>query len=310
MKSVLKSTLFCLFISFLFTACQKATVDSAPLSPPVADAGNSQVILYPATSFTLAGTGTSTNGNIVGYLWSLISGPNLPVIATPAAASTTISNIVAGTYRFQFMVIDEAGLTGVDTVSIYTYQGIQTLTLQPANNAYDFHLADWGGSNASDPNAQEFSAGAWTWNGLSLITRGAFKFDFSSIPASATIVSAKLSLYSNPTPQNGNLVDANSGTANSFYIERITNSWNPTTMTWANQPGTDAASQIIIPTTNLHFFDLVDIDVTNLVSAMHTTNNYGFKIRLQNEAIYNIRIFASSRHSDASKHPKLVITYQ
>ena len=310
MKSVLKSTLFCLFISVIFTACQKDIAESSPLSPPVADAGNSQVIQYPSTSFTLTGTGTSANGNIVGYLWSSISGPNLPVIASPSAPTTTISNIVAGTYRFQFMVIDEAGLTGVDTVSIYTYQGVQTLTLQPSNNAYDVHVADWGGTNASDPNASEFSGGAWTWNGLPLTTRGVFKFDFSSIPASATIVSAKLTLYSNPTPQNGNLVDANSGSANALYLERITNSWNPTTITWANQPASDAATQISIPTTNLHFFDLVDIDVTNQVAAMNATNNYGFKIKLQSEVAYNIRIFASSRHLDASKHPKLVITYQ
>ncbi|MEP7165049.1 MAG: DNRLRE domain-containing protein [Ferruginibacter sp.] len=311
MKSVLKSSLFCLLVSFIFTACQKDIVNSSALTPPVANAGNSQAAQLPSNSVTLTGTGTTTNGSIVGYLWSLISGPNLPVIATPSAPTTTVSNLVNGSYLLQFMVIDEAGLTGVDTVSIsVSGSSIQTLVLQPSNNAYDVHVSFINGGNGTDPNAPEFSGGAWTSGGTPLLTRGAFKFDFSVIPASATILSAKLTLYSNPTPLNGNLVDANSGTANALYLERITNSWNPATISWSNQPATDLASQISLPHTDLHFLDLVDIDVTNLVATMSATNNYGFMIRLQNEIAYNIRIFASSRYSDASKHPKLVITYQ
>ncbi len=311
MRSVFKSLLFCLFLSFTFTACQKDVVDSSALTPPVANAGNSQATQLPASSVTLTGSGTSTNGNIVGYLWSLVSGPNVPVIATPSAPVTTVSNLTTGTYLLQFMVIDEAGLTGVDTASILvTGSSIQTLTLQPANNVNDVHLAFINGGNGTNPGALEFSGGAWTSGGTPLLTRAAFKFDFSSIPASATILSAKLTLYSNPTPTNGNLVDANSGSANALFLERITNSWNPATVSWANQPGADVASQISIPHTSLPFFDLVDIDVTNLVAAMVSTNNYGFKVRLQNEVAYNIRIFASSRYTDATKHPKLVITYQ
>lgn len=68
--------------------------------------------------------------------------------------------------------------------------------------------------------------------------------------------------------------------------------------------------QILIPHTGLSFLDLTDIDVTELVTRMHTINNHGFKISLQNEVIYNIRQFASSKHPDAGKHPKLVIVYE
>lgn len=311
MRTFSKFLLNSLAICLLFTSCQKDVVDNVLSSPPIANAGPSQTIQLPSSSITLTGTGTSTNGIISGYLWSIISGPNLPIIATPAASSTLISNVVSGTYLFQFMVIDEAGLTGVDTVSLFvTSSPVQTLTLQPANNPNDVHLAFMNGGNGTDPGAIEFSGGAWTNGGSPLITRGIFKFDMSTIPAGATILSAKLTLYSNPTPRNGNLVDANSGTANSLFLERVTSSWDPSTVTWANQPGTDAASQLSIPHTSLTFFDLVDIDVTSMVGVMASTNNYGFKIRLQNEVAYNIRIFASSRHPDVTKHPKLVITYQ
>ena len=137
-KPLVKTTLFVLFC-FLFIGCDKDT-DTLP-SPPIAIAGNSQTIQLPASSFTLTGSGTTQNGNITGYLWSLVSGPNVPVITRPSSASTTVTNIVAGTYIFQFMVIDNAGLTGIDTVTVTLTAGaIQTLTLQPTNNSDERHI--------------------------------------------------------------------------------------------------------------------------------------------------------------------------
>jgi hypothetical protein len=47
-----------------------------------------------------------------------------------------------------------------------------------------------------------------------------------------------------------------------------------------------------------------------LVVDMLNSGNNGFMIMLQNEVIYNIRDFCSSTYPDASKHPKLVVTYQ
>ncbi len=309
MKSILKTLAFCLLVSLTFTACQKDVVNNVIQYPPTADAGPNQVIQLPA-SLTLTGTATSTNGNIVGYLWSLITGPNVPVIHSPSSPSTAVSNLMAGTYRFQFMVIDQAGLTGVDTVSVTVNpSAIQTLSLQPSNNPNEVHLGFWNGDYSNHVDI-ELAGCAWTSGGTPLNTRGMFKFDLSSIPVNATILTAKLSLFSMPTPFLGNLVDANSGPNNTLLIERVTANWTNATVTWQNQPGTDVASQVVIPHTNLTFLDLIDIDVKNLVAPMVSSNNYGFKIRLQNEVIYNIRLFSSSRFTDASKHPKLVITYQ
>ncbi|MEO6539530.1 MAG: DNRLRE domain-containing protein, partial [Ferruginibacter sp.] len=72
----------------------------------------------------------------------------------------------------------------------------------------------------------------------------------------------------------------------------------------------DNATQVSIAHTNQSTFDLVDVDVMNLVTPMITGNNYGFKIRLQNEVFYNMRNFCSSKHANTTKRPKLVITYQ
>jgi hypothetical protein len=309
MIAINRSLVFFALISFIFTGCQKD--DDIDPKPPVADAGNSQTIQLPASSFTLTGSGTTTNGNITGYLWSLVSGPNSPVITQPSSASTSISNIMAGTYIFQFLVVDGAGLTAVDTTSVIVKPSPQQIiTLQPSNNAAnEANIAVIGSQNATSHD-KDLDAAAWTINGSPVYIRGSFKFDLSGIPVNATIISAKLSLYSIPDPTNGDLVNANSGTNNAMYIRRIITSWDGNTVTWQTQPATTTADQISIPHTNQAFLDLIDLDVKSLVDAMRTNGNYGFMMSLQNETIYNIRQFCSSFHSNAAKHPKLIIVYQ
>ena len=93
-----------------------------------------------------------------------------------------------------------------------------------------------------------------------------------------------------------------------MYIRRVTSDWD-INATWNTQPSTETENQIDIPQTNQSRLDLIDVDVTDMVTKMHTVANYGFKLQLQNEVIYNARIFCSSWYSDASKHPKLVINY-
>lgn len=249
MKQLLKYTAMATLLISLFCSCQKdpAEIINNYLRPPVANAGSPKTITLPVSFDTLKGTATSYNGTIKGYLWSLISGPSLPVIERPSAPATRVSNMIAGIYKFQFAVIDSAGLTGVDTVAITVLPSpIQTLTLQP--NASPSELNSY--TNGTSPITPELNATAWTTGGSPVYGRGLVKFDLSTIPAGATILSAKLSLFSNPTPLNGNLIDANFGTANAMYIERVNSNWSSTTV-WATLPGTDAATQILIPHTNL-----------------------------------------------------------
>lgn len=309
MKLSLKTLAFLPFATVLFlTACQKENVNNVNnnLNPPIAIAGPSQTIN--TTTATLSGSGTTENGHITGYLWSLISGPNLPAILTPSASTTVVSGLTAGTYLLQFAVIDSMGLTGIDTTSITVSQlTIQTLILQPANNTQELNFAYHNGEASA--HQIDLDAGAWTWNGIALDIRGALGFDMSSIPSGSTILSAKLSLYSNLTPINGDLVNANSGT-NDFYIRRITSSWSPLTSTWLTQPASSTTDEVLMPQSTAPFQDLIDIDVTTMVSNMWPSANYGFIMQLVNETPYNIRQFASSVHPNAALHPKLVITYQ
>jgi len=295
--------------SYGLTAVDTITIIITGGVVPVANAGTDQTVQLPLAFFTLSGSGTTSSGTISGYQWSRISGPNTPVINNTGSATTSVSGFIAGTYQFQLQVTNSFGLSAKDTVVINVI-GTTTITLQPANNPYEMHLGVLNGSDVSNFNSPELVAMAWTNGGLPTSFRGLFRFDLGSIPANATIVSAKLTLYTNPTPINGDHINANSGTDNSMFISRITANWNATTINWSNQPSVSTTDQISIAHTSQGFLDLVDVDVKNQVTSMVSANNYGFMIRLQNEVIYNSRVFCSSKYSDATKHPKLVVVYQ
>ena len=76
------------------------TVNAAP--PPTANAGTNQTITLPASSATLNGSGST--GIINSYAWTQISGPNIALITTPSAVTTTVNNLILGTYVFQLSV--------------------------------------------------------------------------------------------------------------------------------------------------------------------------------------------------------------
>jgi hypothetical protein len=307
--------LFIIFIStFFISSCQNQfakDVNNSLKLKPLANAGSSRIVNLPTNIDTLRGTATSTNGAIVSYLWGLVTGPNTPIIISPNASTTAIINLVAGNYIFQFSVMDSEGYIGVDTVSLTVLPVIQqTIVLQPSNNTSELNFIFSSTINVSSP-ITELNALFYSNTGTIIKSRAAFKFDLSSIPANANLISAKLSLYSSATNIAGSNIPLvpNFGTNNSFWIRRAISNWNNNT-TWASQPSLDSATQISIQHTNLSSLDLLDINVKQLVDSMRTSSNYGVVIALQNEINNNVRSFASSYHPDAAKHPKLTLVYQ
>ncbi|HJW17761.1 MAG TPA: DNRLRE domain-containing protein, partial [Flavisolibacter sp.] len=213
-------------------------------------------------------------------------------------------------YVFQLMATDNKGATGVNKVIInISLPPVMTLTLQPSSNSNEVRVGIVGSQNISGPNYKNIVAAAWTVNGNITYIRGLFKFDLSSIPGSARILNARLSLYSDHTPTEGNLVDANYGNNNAMFLQRAISNWNVSTVTWQSQPAGDVATQMTIPHTAQSTLDLIDLDVTAQVKDMQQFGNYGFLLKLQDETIYTSRIFYSSTASDASKHPKLIVQY-
>jgi alpha-tubulin suppressor-like RCC1 family protein len=98
----------------------KVTVNAAPVVPglPSANAGSDQVITLPASSVTLTGSGSETNGTIVSYGWLQISGPSTATLSAAGQASTGVSGLVQGVYVFQLTVKDNSGITGTDVAKV------------------------------------------------------------------------------------------------------------------------------------------------------------------------------------------------
>lgn len=301
-----------LLILFIINGCDKQGNPLPAVSKPIAKAQADTTITLPNSSITLTGSGTDASGTIVGYLWSQISGPAEASITNEASAKATIKGLVAGKYLFQFSVTDNKGLTGLDSVSVTVNPPlIISLSLSPSNNPTEFpSVAYWDPQDWSNGASVEIPLSAWTKNGAATLIRGLIKFDLSSIPSNATILSADLRLYSDTIPLNGDLVNANSGADNSVVVQQVATSWDHASVTWFNQPAGLTANQVIIPSTNLPFLN-VDVDVKTLVGSMVSSNaNYGFKLGLVNEVEYTSRIFCSSYYPVASRHPSLTITYE
>jgi hypothetical protein len=313
MKALTRPLLiFSILAALIPGACKKdntITYVSPNRKPPVVNAGPSQMIAFPVDSVLLTGAVTDTGSKVVSYLWSEVSGPDVPVISSEGSISTKVHYLTPGSYVFQLTATDTFGLTGADTMMV-TVTPPTSITLNSNSNLSEIEFVgnSAGNPEQSNNNTLELGAETWTIGGVTVGVRSVFRFDLSSLPA-IPVKSAKLTLYSNPTPGTANLTTPNFGSSNAMYIQRINVNWTTPGASWATQPTVDPTDEVSIPQTNASTLDLVDVDVTKLVNAMRTSGNYGFMIRLQNEVILNSRIFCSSKYADATKHPKLVLSY-
>lgn len=325
-----KKSVAILLCFILLVSCKK---DPKKNAVPVANAGNSSVITLPTDFATFSGNGTDTDGSVVAYLWSQVSGPSSAAITNPGSPSTQINGFREGKYVFQLMVTDNEGATGVDTTSIVVNPNpIKTLILQPGpTEGQDARPADIQGCSPGNPygnvandvyDLADLAAGAWTFGANGCSTgqlRSFLKFTgLSVIPQSATILSAKLSLYgvtSSVSWSQGNSYYPGSPytLTNELWLKRITASWSESTITWNNKPTVTDVNRVAIPASTLQWgYDVTNIDVTEMVKSMvnNANSNHGFCLMNQIEEIYRSMTFASSDHSDATKRPKLVVTYQ
>jgi hypothetical protein len=85
--------------------------------PPVVDAGANQQITV--NTATLTATAADGDGTIDSTLWTFISGPKIPTIASPNTLSTSVTGMsTTGDYIFEFSATDNLGAISTDPVTI------------------------------------------------------------------------------------------------------------------------------------------------------------------------------------------------
>jgi hypothetical protein len=121
------------------------------------------------------------------------------------------------------------------------------------------------------------------------------RFDLSSVPANATITSAKLELFLRNTIDSTNV---------SIAVSHATTSWDAGTVTWNSRPGLSCcAGSLSVGTTSSYYA----WDIPSLVAGwtVGTYPNYGLALRGPTDLTFE-RGFDSG---EANAKPRLVIVY-
>lgn len=161
--------------------------------------------------------------------------------------------------------------------------------------------------NTNFSNVEALNVYAWTNGGVFGIKRAFLRFDLSIVPAGAVVTAARLSLFFNPDDAIES-VDEHSGD-NSWVLQRVVGSWDPTITTWNTQPTVTAQNAVTVPATTSSTQDFENIDVTTLVQDMIVAGESGFRVSLVDEQLYRMLILASGEDTDANRHPRLEVDY-
>ncbi len=192
---------------------------SANISP-TANAGTNQIITLPTSSVTLNGSGSV--GTISNYTWSLISGPNSPVITTPGAVSTSVSGLIQGTYIFQLSINDGVSTSQVSvtvnpipppTANAGTNQTItlptSTVTLDGSGSIGTISSYSW--SLISGPNTPVITSPGTVTTTVTGLIQGTYIFQLSlnaGVSTSQTTVTvlaagSGINIFTTQTPATG-----------------------------------------------------------------------------------------------------------
>lgn len=204
-------------------------------------------------------------------------------------------------------------LSSLVLLSTFTANTQISISLQPnatdGKDAEIFSCVGCGFSTTNYGNHPDFNAMAWTYGGEDSHIRSLIEFDLTSIPQSAVVSQAFLSLYHSPTSVEGEHESLTG--SNESVLRRVTSTWDENTVTWNTQPSTTSTNEVMLAESTSPTQNYLNIDVTSLVQDMidNPSTSFGFQLKAVTEIPYRKLIFASSDHADTNLHPKLDITY-
>lgn len=211
-------------------------------------------------------------------------------------SSTIVMSLIAITLNAQTTIVLQPGSQDGKDAWIWSYDPFENINFGETNSS------NFGLNNV-------IRSEVWIWDNVTQVSdtiRGILDFDLSQIPTNSMITEAKLSLYyfvnTGYTQQIGE---------NEMLIQRVTQDWSETAITWNNKPNTTEVNQQTITRSTSNTQDYLDLNVTALVQDMvdSSSNSFGFMLKMLNEVTFKGLTFASSEHPDTSLHPKLEITY-
>ena len=137
------------------------------------------------------------------------------------------------------------------------------LTLQPGPEGKDAKIFNIGASANYGDDAEFIASTLYYENNEPGTQRSMIQFDLSSIPTTAGILEATLSLYHNSTSPSAGHVGNNAS-----YLRRIIQPWNESTVNFINAPAYSTVNQVYIPASSSPDQDYEFIDVSQLVRDM------------------------------------------
>lgn len=109
------------------------TVNSAIANqPPTANAGNDIQLTLPVNSTNLVGSGSDSDGSVIGYAWTKISGGTVTIV-NAGNATVSLNDLQEGVYEFELTVTDDDNDTGKDRVRVTLSSG--SVNQAPVANA-------------------------------------------------------------------------------------------------------------------------------------------------------------------------------
>jgi hypothetical protein len=270
-----------------------------PSGIAISQSGNISLCKYESMSLTVSGN------NITTWNW-LRNGVPMPGSNTP-----TIIVTKAGNYKC--VVSNAIGCSKTSAVAKVTTPVAndlpsKTVTLKINPSGIDsYTTCAFGNFGTNFGSAASLEVSSW-YKHFRTAERGYLKFDMSSIPAQAPILSATLKLFADTCAvyQNG---------TQHLFVKRVTEDWQENTISWNVAPDSTVFQSAIKPVTGALSNSTVSLSVTDMVRhwSYLPAENFGFIIHLEEQTSQSMPAgwmsYYSGDHPTSASRPKLTVKY-
>jgi hypothetical protein len=182
-------------------------------------------------------------------------------------------------------------------------------------NAFDAHIEFSASStvnaNSNTGNVPELPVFSGTVSGAQVYGRFLMKFPLDTLLSGSQILSAKLYLFGYPENYPSFAIPQGNAGDNVLLVQRVTESWDESTVTWNNQPATTSTDQVELPaSTSTWNYNILEADITTLINQCFINNNFGLLFKLKTEQNYRSIGFLSNEYAVSSMRPMLLVTYR